>query len=163
VIDVIAHETHVVQRYATLVRKRRQGGKLVVHALLHVRDAQIRGTASNETAVTGRDEGDRNASCAQQADALTVEGMKALDDLAVVRVPETAVGQDAVDVEHHQLDARSALAHGGRYAGKNQRFGRVRACRWNWNCSVIPPWRPSDHACEGRRPGRRPHRSRADG
>ena len=81
----------------------------VMHALLHMGDAEIAGAAQYDRRLARADDRGGDARLLQQLDAVAVEHVEALDDFAVGAKMQPAIGQHAVDIENHQLDPRRAL------------------------------------------------------
>jgi hypothetical protein len=112
--DVVAHAAGLLHAAAGLFPDRVQRLELAVGALHDEVHAQVAGAQGERARAALGDDAGFEAGAAGEADADAVVGAKALDlddalgGGAVGHVPEGAVGEDAVDVEQHQLDGAGA-------------------------------------------------------
>src|SRR5690606_24800391 len=123
--DVVAHVAYILQGQACFAGQVLDGGDLVAHALQCRRDAQFGGPAGRDGALAAADPGPVDALLAQQAQAMAVQRVEGLDGCALFAVPEAAVGQDAVDVEHHHAHGAGPFPDRFRDAGQDLGFGGV--------------------------------------
>ena len=115
--QVVAHEAGFIQRHLQALGEFVQGCALVGHALQDFGNAQVGGAAADHGRIAAGHECDFDAAFAQQFQAVAVQDVKALERFALGRIPQHAIGQDAVDVEHHQAHTRRAFAHFQRDTG----------------------------------------------
>jgi len=71
---------------------------LVGGVLMDLDDAQLARAALDDLGVAARDDGRHHAGLPQEHEALTVAHVEALELVAVVGVPDAAVGEDTVHV-----------------------------------------------------------------
>ena len=101
VIDVIADESHVVERDAELVAECRGCGYFVFDAEETVVYLQLLGTASDDRCVFASHDCYRDTELAEEDDAPSVFDAEALHHVAVGSVVHSAISHYAVDVSYY--------------------------------------------------------------
>src|SRR5690606_29711853 len=99
------------------------GLDFVAYALANQRNAQLGGPTGYDGAFAAGNQRDSYTALAQQAQAMAIEGIEALDHFAMLAIPKAAVGQYAVYVEGHEAHLAGTLCDGGRDFGQYQGLG----------------------------------------
>ena len=126
---IVADEASFLRSNAGVRKQLIEGGALVMHALEQVANAQIRSAPCHQRRLARADDRGCYAGLLQQLDTVSIQHVERLDHFAVGTIVQAAVGQNAVDIENHQADARGA--------GSGKIFHQITLARVrSWICSA---------------------------
>ena len=129
---VVADEAASISFDAGFGQQLQECRALVMGTLHHMDDAEIGRASQHDWGRAGADDSGQYAGLLQQLDAMAIQYVEGLDHFAFGAEMQTAVGQDAIDIEDHQPDSGRLLSGVALIVRHQITFARVRS----WICSA---------------------------